>query len=233
MILSFGFRPLAVGLSLVCAMTLAASATAGTIVHFDTNLGNFDVELYDSAAPTTVSNFLSYVTSGAYNDTIIHRSALNFVIQGGGYGKNFAPIATNPAIPLEYSLPNERGTLAMARTSLPNTATSQWFVNTVDNSAGLGPGGYSADGYAVFGHVLGSGMDVVDAIAALPRYNAGSPFNELPLQNYASPNMVTDANKVIVNSVTVVPEPASLALGFAGSVGLVVAWRLRRKKIAG
>lgn len=209
------------------------AASAGTIVRFDTTLGNFDVELYDEVVPQTVANFLDYVTDGDYTNTLIHRTVPNFVVQGGGFNSNFAAIPTEPAIPLQYVLPNERGTLAMARQPGPNTATSQWFINTVDNSAGLGPGGFSADGYAVFGRVLGDGMDIVDAISAVTRYNFGSPFGELPLRDYTPGNPLLDANKIMVNSISVVPEPASVVLGAMGLMAVSVVWRKRRQKIRG
>jgi len=231
----FPFRLLAAaGLTfLVFAIALTTPAAAGTIVRFDTTLGDFDVELYDDVVPATVANFLDYVLDGDYTNTLVHRTVPNFVVQGGGFRSNFTGIPTDPAIPLQYVLPNERGTLAMARQTSPNTATSQWFINTVDNSAGLGPGGWSADGYAVFGRVLGNGMEVVDAIAAVPRYNFGTPFGELPLQNYTPPNQIADANKILVNSITVVPEPSTIALGAIGLTALGLVWRKRRQKISG
>jgi cyclophilin family peptidyl-prolyl cis-trans isomerase len=231
----FPLRPLATaGLTfLAFAIALAAPVNAGTIVRFDTTLGDFDVELYDNVVPQTVANFLDYVLDGDYTNTLVHRTVPNFVVQGGGFTSNGSAIPTDPAIPLQYVLPNERGTLAMARTAAPNTATSQWFINTVDNTAGLGPGGFSTDGYAVFGRVLGSGMDVVDAIAAVPRYQFAAPFGELPLQNYTMGNPIVDANKILINSVTVVPEPSAIVLGAMGLAGLGVVWRKRRQKFSG
>ncbi len=229
------FRPLATACLtfLVFAIALAAPAAAGTIVRFDTTLGAFDVELYDDVVPETVANFLDYVLDGDYTNTLVHRTVPNFVVQGGGFGPNGTSIPTDSPIPLQYVLPNERGTLAMARTAAPNTATSQWFFNTVDNTAGLGPGGFSADGYAVFGRVLGNGMDVVDAIAAVPRYQFAAPFGELPLQNYTMGNPIADANKILVKSITVVPEPSTIALGAIGLTTLGLVWRKRRQKISG
>ncbi len=235
---SFPFRPLAAACLtfLIYAIALAAPAAAGTIVRFDTTLGDFDVELYDDVVPATVANFLDYVLDGDYTNTLVHRTVPNFVIQGGGFRSNFAGIPTDPPIPLQYVLPNERGTLAMARQTSPNTATSQWFINTVDNSTGLGPGGWSSDGYAVFGRVLGDGMDVVDAIAAVPRYQFNSPFGELPLQNYTIGNQIVDANKILINSVTVIgyaPEPSTMVLGAMGLAALGLVWRKRRQKTSG
>ncbi len=226
------FRRWITAAGLVFVVVLGASvANAGTIVRFATNVGAFDVELYDDIAPISVTNFLSYVTAGTYTDTLIHRSPPNFVIQGGGYTKDFDAVPSNAPIPLEYTLPNERGTLAMARTQQPNTATTQWFINTGDNSASLAPNQFSA-GYAVFGRVLGDGMDVVDQINALPIFNGGSPFNELPLQNFSLEDQLTDANKVIVHSISVVPEPATIFLAAAAGLGSLAIVRGSRKRRA-
>lgn len=149
--------------------------TVDPIVTVDTNFGNFQIELFPDAAPKTVANFLSYVESGAYTNTIFHRSVPGFIEQTGGYTSSsttfsstsqFATIPTNAPIPLEYNLPNIRGSVAMARTSIPDSATDQWYVNLIDNSQTLSQN--NGGGYAVFGQVLGDGMQVLDAIAALP-----------------------------------------------------------------
>ncbi len=174
----------------------------GTNVHFDTNLGQFDTELYDGQAPITVANFLAYVTAKAYNSTLIHRVVANFVIQGGGYlSPSETAITANVAIKNEFGTSNTRGTMAMALVSgNPNSATDQWFINLADNSSSL-----DAQQFTVFGHVLNAGMTVVDAIAAVPTYAFSDPFGQLPLQNYTTfPNPgPTAANFVTVNSVAV------------------------------
>lgn len=181
---------------------------SGPIVQFDTVLGRFNVELRADAAPQHVGNFLEYARRGAYNDSFFHRSAsldpsgAISVVQGGGYfiaADGVDVIGTSEPVPLEYRLPNERGTLAAARTSDVNSATSQWYFNVTDNSAALGP--ENGGGYTVFGRVLGTGMTVVDAIAALPRVDAGGPFNELPVRNYTSGDVRVE-NLALVNSVT-------------------------------
>ncbi len=182
-------------------------------------------------APITVANFLDNLNSGYFVDTLVHRSIPGFVIQGGGFhAADATPIPNHGTIPLEYSLPNERGTIAMARMSAPDTATTQWFINTVDNSAGLAPGGFSPDGYAVFGHVLGNGMDVVDAIAAVQTFNFNGAFTNLPLINYTNgaPNPLDYA--VVVNSITVVPEPSSVLLAACG-VAVLSIWGRRRRRL--
>ena len=142
-----------------------------TIVRFQTSLGPIDISLYNSAAPLTVANFLSYVNSGAYSQSFIHRSVPKFIIQGGGYfikGTTPYQIATNAPVINEYSASrsNLRGTIAMAKLGNdPNSATSQWFFNLADNSANLDN---QNGGFTVFGKVIANGMSVVDTIAALP-----------------------------------------------------------------
>jgi peptidyl-prolyl cis-trans isomerase A (cyclophilin A) len=187
------------------------SASAGTLVSISTNFGNVQVDLFDEVTPTTVNNFVSLISGGTYTNTIIHRSVSDFVIQGGGFKTNFSDAPNNGNIPLEYKILNTRGTIAMARSALPNSANSQFFISTDDNSVTLAPrpddpnvsGNQASDGYAAFGWVV-SGMEVIDAIAALNKYNFGSPFDELPLKDYTAGNTVTDANKVIVNSISIV-----------------------------
>lgn len=161
------------------------------IVTVDTDYGNFQIELFPTAAPQTVANFLTYVNDRVYNDAIFHRSAPGSVEQTGGFlsasttftsTSQFLPITTNAAIPLEYNLPNTLGSVAMARGSDPNSATSQWFVNLANNSNLYAPGGSDAHGYAVFGQVINGGMAVLNAISALPVDNADNgTFSQLPL----------------------------------------------------
>ncbi|HVX14255.1 MAG TPA: SdrD B-like domain-containing protein [Pirellulales bacterium] len=165
--------------------------TSDPIVTVDTNFGNFQIELRPDAAPQTVANFLQYVESGAYTDSIFHRSVPGFVEQAGGFTSTsttftstsqFTEIPTNAPVALEYDLPNIAGSVAMARTSDANSATDQWFVNLADNTSTLAPGGSDPNGYAVFGQVIGNGMQVLDAIAALTVDNAdGGTFSQLPL----------------------------------------------------
>lgn len=196
------------------------------VVQFDTVLGKFNVELLPEAAPATVANFLKYVDRSAYAGSFFHRSVPNFVIQGGGFtlvNNTVTAIPADPAIALEYNLANARGTIAMARGSAAASATTQWFINTVDNTTSLGPSTTSA-GYAAFGRVLGTGMTVADAIAALTVYNAsallGSTFGELPLrgpslaqENLATVNSIKRANLLPDGSAT----PAVLAFSVTSS----------------
>ena len=135
------------------------------------------LELYDTKAPKTVENFLSYVREGTYDGTIFHRVISDFMIQGGAFSNDYKPRYTHAAIPSESTngLKNERGTIAMAREYDPNSATNQFFINVVDNRIlnyhSAKPGHW---GYAVFGKVT-EGLDVLDRIRNLPT-GAGGPF---------------------------------------------------------
>ena len=137
------------------------------MIKFETTLGDFVIELYADRAPVTVENFLQYVDDGHFDGTVFHRVIPGFVIQGGGMTADLSQKATRKPISNEATngLKNLRGTLSMARTSDINSATSQFFVNLVDNAFldHQGPRNY---GYAVFGKVA-EGMDVIDAIAAV------------------------------------------------------------------
>ncbi|MFP4474304.1 MAG: peptidylprolyl isomerase [Desulfatibacillaceae bacterium] len=139
-------------------------------VVLNTSKGEIVVELYDEKAPKTVANFLSYVDEGYYDGTIFHRVIPDFMIQGGGFTPKMAQKRTREPVKNEADngLKNKRGTLAMARTSDVNSATSQFFINLKDNDfldhRDKSDRGY---GYAVFGKVV-TGMDVVDAIAGVP-----------------------------------------------------------------
>ncbi|EAQ66183.1 Peptidyl-prolyl cis-trans isomerase A precursor (PPIase A)(Rotamase A) (Cyclophilin A) [Marinomonas sp. MED121] len=165
---------------LICLMllTLSSFSAFATQVTIETNLGVIQVELNDKAAPITVKNFLGYVDQGYYSGTIFHRVMPGFMVQGGGFTKDL--VQKNSKAPIAYEgqngLYNDRGTLAMARTSNPNSATSQFFINHVDNQfLNHSSRGY---GYTVFGKVL-SGMEVVDKIAAQRTGNVG-PYQNVP-----------------------------------------------------
>jgi len=198
---------------LACVLPHKSEAT---VVEFQTVLGNFEVNLYDNATPITVANFLDYVNNGAYNGSIVHRSVPDFIVQGGGFRFDLTwpatAIATSAAITNEPEFSNLRGTIAMAKTSQPDSATSQWFFNLADNSDNLD---VQNEGFTAFGQVVGNGMDVVDAIAALQRSSFGSPFGELPLRsnNGGDPD---DSNLVIVTKVIV----KDTTVDSAGAAGL-------------
>jgi peptidyl-prolyl cis-trans isomerase A (cyclophilin A) len=216
-------RTMAWALLALAVIAAPIARAADTILEFSTTAGTFDIELFDNVAPLTVTNFMDYVKSGSFVESLFHRSAVNgdgspFVIQGGAYtitGSQINAIPTKAAVKNEYLLPNIRGTIAMAKQGGdPNSATSQYFINTSDNSTTLNQN--NNGGFTVFGQVLGTGMSVVDTISHYPRYDAsaqlGPAFNEIPLY----PNgALTKSNLVLVHSITVVPEPSTLLLGFA------------------
>ncbi len=160
------------------SLVLAGSALAGNPkVSLQTNKGVIVLELYPDQAPKSVENFLAYVDNGFYNGTVFHRVIKDFMIQGGGFGQDMKQKDTRPSVVIEADngLKNERGTLAMARTSDPNSATAQFFINLKDNAflnhTAKTPRGW---GYTVFGRVT-EGMAVVDAIGGLPTGSKG-PF---------------------------------------------------------
>jgi cyclophilin family peptidyl-prolyl cis-trans isomerase len=157
----------------------------GTTVVVETSLGDIEIELEDEKAPKTVANFLKYLDDKDYDGTLFHRVIPGFMAQGGGYDDSFEKKPVRDAIENEgdNGLKNERSTVAMARTSDPHSATSQFFVNVKDN-AFLDHTGKNATGwgYAVFGKVT-SGMDVVDKIVAVPTGARGSFQKDAPLEN--------------------------------------------------
>jgi peptidyl-prolyl cis-trans isomerase A (cyclophilin A) len=195
-------------LALLPAALLCSSAFAESppVARFQSVLGDFDVVLDPEAAPISVTNFAAYANRGAYDNTIIHRSTTYDpttiqIVQGGGFrlaGSTLETVTVDPPISLEAGLSNSRGTIAMARTTAPDSATSQWYFNVADNP-GLN------FNYAVFGRVLGAGISVVDAIAGVGVYNAraslGESFGELPL--FAE--VLEVQNLVLIDSVRVEP----------------------------
>lgn len=169
-------------LALICAFSVAAHAqapAAASRVKLSTSMGDIVVELDAAKAPKTVENFLQYVADKHYDGTVFHRVIDGFMIQGGGFTPDLQQKATRAPIPLEArnGLRNDRGTIAMARTANPNSATSQFFINVVDN-AGLNAPSPDGNGYAVFGKVV-AGMDVVDKIRAVSTGNRGM-FQNVP-----------------------------------------------------
>jgi peptidyl-prolyl cis-trans isomerase B (cyclophilin B) len=151
------------------------------VVEMKTSEGSIKIELWQDKAPVTVKNFLQYAEEGYYEGTIFHRVIENFMIQGGGFTPDMAQKQPRPPIKNEAKadLKNERGTIAMARTMVVDSATSQFFINVKDNESlnhrDETPQGF---GYAVFGKVI-EGMDVVDKIKAVPTGNAG-PHQNVP-----------------------------------------------------
>ena len=178
-------------LGLICMVSLivAPAATAGDSptgnprIALETSKGVILIELYPQKAPETVKNFLSYVDAGFYDGTIFHRVIPNFMIQAGGFTAEMKRKSTEAPIPNEADngLKNDRGTLAMARTQDPHSATAQFFINTVDNDF-LNHKGKSGQtwGYAVFGKVV-QGMDVVDAISGAKTTKSGM-MRDVPVE---------------------------------------------------
>ena len=183
-----------------------ASLFGNSVVRFSSNVGEIDMELFDTEKPLTVANFLFYVNAGRYNQSFIHRSVPGFVIQGGGFGLNgtsVLSVTTNAAVQNEPGISNLRGTVSMAKLGdNPNSATSQWFINLEDNAAILDA---QNGGFTVFGHVVGNGMAVADRIAAFSTYNAtaqlGGAFGALPLQGAA----LTTNNLILFSAVRALP----------------------------
>ncbi len=166
-----------IGLVVAGMWGLPAYAQAATSVQFQTSAGDFVIELNAEKAPKTVENFLQYVNDKHYEGTIFHRVIDGFMVQGGGFTAAMAQKPTRGPIPLEASngLRNDRGTIAMARSGNPNSATSQFFINVVDN-AGLNAPQPDGFGYAVFGKVS-SGMETIDKIRTLPTGNKAGMQN--------------------------------------------------------
>jgi len=169
------FKQIVFGLLLIASI----SAFAAPSVEFQTSQGNFTVELYPEKAPKTVANFLQYVKDGFYENTIFHRVMNNFMIQGGGFERDLSEKNTREPIVNESNngLLNEKGTIAMARTADPDSATAQFFVNLADNQflnyASPDP---EQIGYCVFGKVT-SGFNVVQKIGLSPTNNIGRNEN--------------------------------------------------------
>ncbi len=174
------------------AEPVAAGPMGETKVLIETSMGDIKAELYDSKAPITVANFRDYIAGGLYEDTIFHRVIPGFMIQGGGFdvnmreGMTYAPIENEA----HNGLKNRRGTLAMARTNVIDSATSQFFINLNDNF--LLDHGKRDYGYAVFGRVI-EGMEIVDRIAAV-RTGSRGMHQDVPLE------------PVIIRSIRIIEE---------------------------
>jgi len=161
----------------------APATTTHPQVLLETSKGNIVLELYPDKAPKTVENFLQYVKAGFYNGTIFHRVIPDFMIQGGGFTADMTQKPTKAPVQIEADnrVLNERGTIAMARTNDPNSATAQFFVNLVNNgNLNFTAKTTSGWGYTVFGKVV-DGMGVVDAIAQVPTTNKGT-YQNVPAQ---------------------------------------------------
>uniref|UniRef100_UPI00404719C8 peptidylprolyl isomerase n=1 Tax=Polynucleobacter sp. TaxID=2029855 RepID=UPI00404719C8 len=168
-------RKMIASLILVSSCCISSIALAGPKVEFKSNMGNFVVELNEVQAPKTSANFLDYVKSGFYNGTIFHRVIDGFMIQGGGFTQDLKQKSTNAPVVSEAQngLKNDVYSIAMARTSDPDSATAQFFIN-VKNNISLNYPNAMGNGYTVFGKVI-SGTDTIDAIRKIPTMMASAP----------------------------------------------------------
>ena len=231
--------------------TVFSDPDVSNAVRLTTVLGTIDIALFGQQKPITVTNFLKYVDQGRYflrdpvtNQTassFIHRSIPGFVIQGGGFIGTVDPSPTPGApadsvkptqvlsfgaIQNEPGISNKRGTIAMAQNGAnPNSATSQWFINLADNTSldtQTINNGVPSGPYTVFGKVVNNTMTAVDAIAALPRFNAGAPFDTIPLRNYTSGNFVRVLNLVSIPGISQISPLSFSATSDSGNVSVAV-----------
>ena len=193
------FEPFALLVALAAAVTATSVAAADPQVDVKTTAGTIRIELYPEKAPATVENFLQYVKDGHYDGTIFHRVIAGFMIQGGGFERNYQqkktrdPIRNEAEMGVKAGLRNEIGTIAMARTSNPHSAMAQFFINVNDNAfLNWGDPRGDGNGYAVFGKVI-AGLDIVGNIANAPTGAAG------PFQRDAPREMV------VIEKATLVP----------------------------
>ena len=201
---------------------LCSTASYATIVEVTTNVGKFEINLFDQTTPVTVQNFLSYVNAGRYNGTVFHRSVPGFVVQGGGFTFDqqlpLKAVATFSPIVNEPKWSNVRATVAMAKQpGNPNSATNQWFVNLANNSGGSPQLDSQNSGFTVFGQITSQDMEVVDAIAGLQRFSFPG-ITDLPLRNYSSSDRddnkpLVASNLVTIESIVVVDARANTAAG--------------------
>jgi peptidyl-prolyl cis-trans isomerase A (cyclophilin A) len=200
---------LAIAILITASVGLTNQAQA-TIVEFQTSQGSFQVNLFDQSTPQTVSNFLTYVDTAHYTDSVVHRAVSDFIVQGGGYAFEGAwpltALTPNDAVANEAVYSNIRGTIAMAKKGGDiNSATNQWFFNLNDNSDNLDR---QNGGFTVFGQVIGDGMQIIDKIAKLELCN----FNQLegiPMviedgQTCADMNAPGLNNFVVVENITII-----------------------------
>ena len=209
------YKPFAT-LTMFLLSTFAAFTTQATIVQFETNFGNFTVNLYDQDTPETVANFLQYLDDGngnnAYTNVIIHRSVDNFIIQGGGFTYNggtslneqnlpLDTISANPAVTNEPTFSNVRGSIAMAKLGgNPNSATNQWYFNLANNATNLDN---QNGGYTVFGEVTAEGLEILDQISLVDQFDKSGAFTSIPLANYDGSSVPDNSNLIIITSIQI------------------------------
>lgn len=177
-----------------------------TIVEFETSQGNFQVNLFDQTTPKTVANFLNYIDEQHYANSIVHRVAPNFVVQGGGFTFDgdwpLTRIDTNTAVINEPVYSNVKGTIAMAKVDgNANSATDQWFFNLANNSSNLDE---QNGGFTVFGQVIGDGIDVVNKIAAMQLCQDIPMTADYSSQNCSDRSMPGIENFAVINQITII-----------------------------
>lgn len=187
-------------------LAFSCFTSQATIVEMQTSHGVIEINLFDQQAPNTVANFLSYIEDDAYNQTVIHRSVSDFVIQGGGFTftDELVPITTKPAVVNEPVLSNVKGTIAMAKLANDeNSATSQWFFNMVDNSEALDT---QNGGFTVFGQITAQSQATLDNIAGLV-HCGDIPLVDITSEQCSSSDVaLSSANFVTINSVVVLDD---------------------------
>jgi cyclophilin family peptidyl-prolyl cis-trans isomerase len=199
------------------------AAFSNSLIRLNTSAGPINVELFDTQAPQTVANFFDYIQKGAYNNDIFHRLVQDFIIQGGGFtftpsSPNVTPVTAGPQVPNEFdntNRPNVVGTIAMAKTSDPNSATSQFFFNMTDNTQTLGSN--NSGGFTVFGKVVsGADQRVLNTLASATITDESSfngALSSIPLNHYTGtkfPTDTTSANYDLISSVDVVRQTEQL-----------------------
>lgn len=213
--------------ALIILSAFPGLSQANPVACFTSNMGQFCMELFERRAPGTVANFIRYIDSGAYAQSIFHRSMPGFVIQGGGFkvtgsdsGAKVSAVDVFDPIENEFGISNMRGTVAMAKVGGdPDSATSQWFVSLADNSANLDN---QNGGFTVFAKILYDGMAIFDAIAALQRVNFGGALSTTPTINFDVTQTPQIDNFVVISSVDLHDVTGvfdGTAVGFAVDIG--------------
>ena len=194
----------------------ASFVSSATIVEMQTSQGTIEINLFDKQTPKTVENFLAYVADESYNQTVIHRSIKDFVIQGGGFtfSDSLNSIETKPSVINEPIFSNVKGTISMAKVAdKPNSATSQWFFNIADNSAGSASLDTENGGYTVFGQITPQSQATLDKITALV-HCGDTPVVDITKEQCASSDVtLSDANLVTIQSVTILDDDPNSAAG--------------------
>jgi peptidyl-prolyl cis-trans isomerase A (cyclophilin A) len=214
-------------IALIILSVFPGLSQANPVACFSSNMGQFCMELFERQTPGTVANFIRYIDSGAYAQSIFHRSMPGFVIQGGGFkvagsdtGAKVSALDVFDPIENEFGISNTRGTVAMAKVGGdPDSATSQWFVSLADNSANLDN---QNGGFTVFAKILNNGMAIFDAIAALQRVNFGGALSTTPTINFEVTQTPQIDNFVVISSVDVHDVTGVFdgsAVGFAVDTG--------------